>query len=297
MVRQISQGFTFITLAGWGTVLVAFAQTGQIKAYLAPAFCLLVEPAGYILVGLALLYLFFVVLNRNQIDDDPCRTSATRLKARHVFGFLMVSIPVVLAVFSEAGYSAQAVLNKGLVEDVSTMPGVKTSMEKKLAAAPTPVPAPSVAPTPAAVANTPQEEPLTDTILADPSPEQFIPRTASGDIKAEVVDLLYAAQEPTLRKDFEGNTVELIGQFMPDLSATQGSTRFRLLRMFMVCCAADARPLAVAIEPGQKPDVAEMSWLRVVGTAQFERLNGGLVPVVKAKIVEPTDAPAEPMIY
>ncbi len=42
-----------------------------------------------------------------------------------------------------------------------------------------------------------------------------MPRNEAGQIKAQTVDLLYAAEEPTMRQDFEGKEVELIGQFMP----------------------------------------------------------------------------------
>ena len=60
---------------------------------------------------------------------------------------------------------------------------------------------------------------------------------------------MYAAQEATTRKDFEGKNVELIGQLVPNkkakMKAAAPAGSFRLLRLVIVCCAADAMPVAV----------------------------------------------------
>ena len=53
-----------------------------------------------------------------------------------------------------------------------------------------------------------------------------------------MVDLLYAAQDPSLRTDFENKKIEMIGQLMPDNVSNASGKRFKLVRMFMVCCAA-----------------------------------------------------------
>ena len=76
---------------------------------------------------------------------------------------------------------------------------------------------------------------------------------------AEVLDLLYAAQDINLRKDFEGKTVQLIGQLMPDTADNAKGSRFKAVRMFMTCCAADARPVAALVESNQAPNIPEMS--------------------------------------
>jgi uncharacterized membrane protein YcgQ (UPF0703/DUF1980 family) len=86
-----------------------------------------------------------------------------------------------------------------------------------------------------------------------------------------VLDLLYAAQDTVLRKDFEGKRVELIGQIMPDKTSAEQSKRFKAVRMFMTCCAADARPIATLVEADKLPDFPEMTWIKITGTPTFQR--------------------------
>ena len=51
----------------------------------------------------------------------------------------------------------------------------------------------------------------------------------------------------------------MIGQLIPDNVSNANGKRFKLVRMFMTCCAADARPVATLIEADEKPDAAEMA--------------------------------------
>lgn len=113
----------------------------------------------------------------------------------------------------------------------------------------------------------------------------------------EVLDLLYAAQDETLRAGLENRTVELIGQLMPDSSSHPAGRRFKVVRMFMVCCAADARPIAALVEPATAPSAPEMSWVKVTGRATFPVENGRMIAVLKAESIVPTDPPEETMLY
>ena len=99
------------------------------------------------------------------------------------------------------------------------------------------------------------------------------------------------------RKDFEGKTVQLIGQFMPDKTSTGSGTRFKTVRMFMTCCAADARPVATLVEAEKLPDFPEMTWVKVTATSEFPVENGRRISVLKAVKVEKTDPPEESMLY
>ena len=51
-----------------------------------------------------------------------------------------------------------------------------------------------------------------------------------------------------MRADFENKEVELIGQFMPPRADNPKGDRFNLVRMFVICCAADARPVAITVK-------------------------------------------------
>jgi uncharacterized repeat protein (TIGR03943 family) len=130
-----------------------------------------------------------------------------------------------------------------------------------------------------------------------PPPTDYLQRTPDGHIVAEVLDLLYAAQDNALRKDFDGKAVELIGQIMPDATNNASGKRFKAVRMFMTCCAADARPVAVLAESEAKPELPEMSWIKITGTATFPVENGRRIAVLKADKVEKCNPPEETMLY
>jgi uncharacterized membrane protein YcgQ (UPF0703/DUF1980 family) len=112
-----------------------------------------------------------------------------------------------------------------------------------------------------------------------------------------VLDLLYAAQDNALRVDFENKPVELIGQLMPDTTNNAKGNRFKAVRMFMTCCAADARPVATLVESDTKPALPEMSWIKITGTATFPIENGKRIAVLKAEKIEATKPPEESMLY
>jgi uncharacterized repeat protein (TIGR03943 family) len=142
----------------------------------------------------------------------------------------------------------------------------------------------------------------------------FLKPNKAGNIKVEITDLLYAAQEPSSRKDFEGKRVELIGQLVRP-KARGASARivdpntFRVMRLVMVCCAADAMPAALKIQSVQKPDdQREMSWLKVTGVVHFRPRAKSVSddgidygdypePVIVAEKIVNTPAPREKFIY
>jgi uncharacterized membrane protein YcgQ (UPF0703/DUF1980 family) len=84
---------------------------------------------------------------------------------------------------------------------------------------------------------------------------------------------------------------------MPDASNNASGKRFKAVRMFMTCCAADARPVATLFEIETKPELPEMTWIKVTGTATFPIENGRRIAVLKAERVEKCEPPAESMLY
>lgn len=63
-----------------------------------------------------------------------------------------------------------------------------------------------------------------------------LPRAENGNAALEVTDLLYAGTQEPLRKTITGKTVEVVGQFIPGTTNDQ----FKLARIFIWCCAAEA---------------------------------------------------------
>ena len=111
-------------------------------------------------------------------------------------------------------------------------------------------------------------------------------------LAVEVVDLLVAAQNGALMKELDGKRVALTGQV---LQAEAGN--FRLLRLLILCCAADAQPLAVRVETNEKTKPDQMAWVKVVGTAHFAKKGKGSVPVITAGKITAIPQPQEPYLY
>jgi uncharacterized membrane protein YcgQ (UPF0703/DUF1980 family) len=110
----------------------------------------------------------------------------------------------------------------------------------------------------------------------------------------ETLDLLFAAQEPGLRAEFENQRVSIIGQYVPPRGEAAGG--FDLVRMFMVCCAADSRPLGIKVI-GEPVAVPRMGWVRITGIARFEDNGGVLEPSLELEKIEEVEAPRETLLY
>ena len=87
---------------------------------------------------------------------------------------------------------------------------------------------------------------------------------------------------------FADKTIEVTGQHLPGSDAKE----FKLVRMFIVCCAADARPLAVSVEISSPMTAAEMGWVKVIGKANFTQKGDRSHVVLRADKVESIDPPA-----
>jgi uncharacterized membrane protein YcgQ (UPF0703/DUF1980 family) len=82
-----------------------------------------------------------------------------------------------------------------------------------------------------------------------------------------------------------------------------------LLRLVMVCCAADMMPAAVKIEPTKKPaHLHDTSWVKVVGRVHYRPRPKGVSedgidygdmpePVIVAESITKAPAPEEKYIY
>ncbi len=255
----------------WGSVLCWVYFSGKISAYLHPSFRIYTAIAGCVLVLLAFLLMMFPADER--ADTSGCEGSMVGSLPGHLLATLVLIGPLLLAVMSSPDqFGASTVLNRGYVESVAELPGVVVN-----------VPEPAL----------PGEEATQESA----SVSEYLARNEKGEIRAEVIDLLYAAQEPSMRPDFEDKSIEIIGQVMPAQSANADGSRFNLVRMFMVCCAADARPAAVTVQPPGEVDFPQMTWVKISGKATFPMVDGRRIPVVEATDVQKTDPPEELFIY
>jgi uncharacterized repeat protein (TIGR03943 family) len=282
MNKLFSRWLPCATLAAWSAILLYFHLSGRIAAFLHPMFRPYVLIAGIVLAGMAVM--FVLMPGEAQCcTTSECGHPFSRLASGKALTFLVLLLPfTVAAFFSPDAFGRTTIQNRGIITDAAALGRAPTKEAVSLPAA-DPLPTKDAGTTPPGpVATTPASVTPADS----PSPSDNLQRTPEGHIVAEVLDLLYAAQDAVLRKDFEGRTVELIGQLMPDQTNTAGSKRFKAVRMFMTCCAADARPVATLVECDKLPEFPEMTWVKVTGTSTFPTENGRRTAVLVATKVE-----------
>ena len=286
------------TLATWSAVLLYFHFSMRMNSMLAPEFRVYALIAAIVLGVMALSFVMFKG-DATCCSSGECGHGLSRLATGKLLTFFILLVPIVVAArYTPTGttFSGTAVKNRGIATSTEQLGSLvpraadaKTSARKPVdLTLPTKDGSqPPAANTPAQPASQPAESKTAD----------YLVRTPDGTIVAEVLDLLYAAQDNVLRKDFEGKRVQLIGQYMPDSSNNSGGNRFKAVRMFMTCCAADARPVATLVEADKLPTFPEMTWVKITGTATFPIENGRRISVFKAGRVEKAEPPAEAMIY
>jgi uncharacterized repeat protein (TIGR03943 family) len=296
MNKLFSRWLPCATLATWSTILITFYLTGRVRDFLAPEFRPGVFVAGIVMAAMALIFLLFPA-DASCCSSASCGHSLSRLASGKVLTFLILLLPITTAaMFSPESFSSNVVKNRGVITDASALGGRGRSGPPSAPELPLPTNQPAP---PAAETTATQSAPPAATAAAQPPavPGDYLQRTPEGTIIVEVLDLLYAAQDNALRKDFEGKAVQLIGQIMPDVSNNANGNRFKAVRMFMTCCAADARPVATLVEAEKKPEMPEMSWVKITGTATFPIENGRRIAILKADKLEATKPPDESMLY
>ena len=284
MNKLFSRWLPCATLAAWSGVLLYFYFSGRIKDFVIPTFRPYVLIAGGVMAAMALIFVLFPA-DANCCSSAECGHGLSRLTLGKILTFLILLLPVTAAaMFSADGFGKTAMLNRGIATDASGLRPQTTAKKQPLAAPDLPLPT-NGRPAPAPARAQP------------PAPPDYLQRTPDGRIIAEVLDLLYAAQDNALRADFENKAVVLTGQLMPDTANNASGRRFKAVRMFMTCCAADARPVATLVECDRLPNLPEMTWIKVTGTATFPIENGRRIAVLKAERVEKSAPPDETMLY
>lgn len=321
-----------LTLFEWGGILTYFYFSGRIASFLHPIFRPWVLVTGLLLIMTALCVAFFPEDSCSHTHDhehghdhDDEGHSHGNLTFGSVIAFFLLLVPFALAAkVSPDSYGADLIERRGLVEDIRSLPSMSNKTAAPVVAANPPAPATEV--TPEATVETTTEPVLPGAggnVIDPPSPPDPPPSgqpyrnpalqpNKSGNIPATVTDLLLASQDASTRADFEGKRVEIVGQFLPPKKGEKQpvlANGFMLVRLVMVCCAADMMPVALKIETAHKPaNLKPTSWLKVVGTVHYRpRAEGpgpdGIdygstpEPVIGADSVTTTPAPAEKYVY
>jgi len=271
--RFLSAGVLMV----WGAVLCFLYFSGRITAYLHPHFHLFAVSGGIVLILIAML----VLVAPDEAALAGCATPKSGAFWKSLLAAVVLVVPLLVALSaSQDAYSSTTVLNRNYVQDISQLPGAQPSVN---------VPAAALAD-----AALPGSDASTG---SDGGDQPEVRKNAKGEIQAEVVDFLYAAQLADMREMFEDKQVEVIGQLMPAKENNPNGDRYDLVRMLMTCCAADAQPVALPVHPSAKPGVPEMTWVKVHGKATFPVVGGQKRPVIENATVEKTDPPEDSYLY
>ena len=285
MTQLFSRWLPCATLAAWSAIILVFSFDGRVKTALAGEFRIYALIAGVLLALGALIFLL-AKADATCCSDSACGHGLSRFGAGKLLTFLVLTVPILL-VFKADPEALKKVLAENRKELSSDSALVTASFEKRKQDAQLPPPLPA-ATDPAA--------PAIPGKIAEKNPTDWLVRTPEGNIVTEVLDLLYAAQDNVLRQDFEGKRVELIGQYMPDTTSNPDGKRFKAVRMFMTCCAADARPVATLVEMEKLPGVPEMTWVKIIGVPTFPVEKGRRISVLQAEKVAKTEPPADSVL-
>jgi uncharacterized repeat protein (TIGR03943 family) len=198
-----------------------------------------------------------------------------------IFKTVLLLLPLAIIISGKAtAYSITTVQNRGVVDNISKLPSAQSAAASTSFSS---VPSSAASPTLATIDSSAS---LTSTTNA-----------SVGPMPLQVIDMLYAVQMPSYRSEFEGKNVELVGQYIPMTTGNPKGDRFQAIRMFMTCCAADAKPVGVTVQYSKPLKVSEMDWVKITGKPIFPMEGGKRTALLEATKVEECPAPSEPFVY
>ena len=251
-------------LALWGAVMLYFYGSGRIEHYLTEkgpfrTQCLV---AG---IGLVLLAVVNLVRTLRGTADDDSHSAPGLKQALWLVG--MLGVPLVVATLRTPDRYSDAFI-----------------VMKTRAAPVAPVP---VAPAAAKIPEFTVQE--LERISGG--------RTTEGNIPLGLADVFQlAGQPPDVRAVLESVRIETLGQVIRD---PVSPTRWRLTRLLITCCAADARAVSVAVEPACDTNTwRALGWYRATGTLRVEEDSASQpVPVFKIESMTPSEPPRNLMMW
>ena len=98
---------------------------------------------------------------------------------------------------------------------------------------------------------------------------------------------------------YQGQRIIVTGMILRDeqLKPHFGGRNTAVYRFLINCCAADALPLAIALDSDQADAFANDQWVRVDGVFNLQQINGKPVPMVSNPKIKPVEAPAVPYLF
>lgn len=124
-----------------------------------------------------------------------------------------------------------------------------------------------------------------------------VDQNANGELMITVPELFYTGGDKVIQDVLTGQGIETVGQVMAEIVNDNGK-RLRVFRVFMECCAADSRPLAIPVEFAEGlPQYKEMGWYKITGKMSYREEGGLTVPLLEAETFEKTEEPEDAIMY
>ena len=128
--------------------------------------------------------------------------------------------------------------------------------------------------------------------------KKMVPQNDKGEFLLDVPQIFYTAGDKELMEVMEGIPVETTAQLMEETLNNPDKTRLKAFRLFIECCAADARPLSIPVDFGKSPpDYTEMGWYNLYGKLHYAQENGEIVPLIQIDRIESTVEPVDGLIF
>jgi len=281
-----------VILVCWGAVFLAYFARGDLVAYVAPSFRPIIAAAGAALAAIGFLLCLLPAGgccgSEGEADEEGCGHATCGHDHGHSDGItvanlvraVMLLAPLaLLLVVKPEGFSATTVRNRGIMR---AAPPAQRKLDVNLVRS-------------LAVRSSEQPRKLpAEAIFTEPEETEAMIGPGGVD-ELTVYDILVLGADPELRQKLDGTRVRVLGQFVQN-AKRPGS--FDLVRMFIVCCAADARVLGISVDGRGPAGAEEMEWIEVDGRLRFEGgEKGAPQPLIHAENVRKAEEPEEPFLY
>jgi len=128
--------------------------------------------------------------------------------------------------------------------------------------------------------------------------KKMVPQNDQGEFLIDVPQIFYTAGDKELMEVMEGIPVETTAQLMEETLNNPNKTRLKAFRLFIECCAADARPLSVPVDFGKAPpEYAEMGWYKLFGKLHYANENDEIIPLIRIERIEATSEPTDGLLF
>lgn len=128
--------------------------------------------------------------------------------------------------------------------------------------------------------------------------KKMVPQNEKGEFLLDVPQIFYTAGDRELMEVMEGIPVETTAQLMEETLNNPDKTRLKAFRLFIECCAADARPLSIPIDFGKAPpEYTEMGWYKLYGQIHYANENDEIIPMIRIERIEATSEPSDGLLF